>query len=90
MKFEVSNRKHKKYMVEHNGKKIHFGDKRYHHYKDSTPLKKYSHLDHNDKDRRDRYLKRALKIRDKNDRLTKDNPNSANFYALRYLWGYKK
>lgn len=55
---EVSNlrrstRKHKKYMcdVVHNGqsyKNLHFGDIRYGQYKDSTTLRLFSNMDHND------------------------------------------
>ena len=43
---EPSTRKNKKYMVKYNDKWIHFGDKRHEHYRDSTPLKLYSYLDH--------------------------------------------
>ena len=48
-----SSRKHKKYMADviYNGKSyknIHFGDIRYGQYKDSTTLKLFSNMDHND------------------------------------------
>lgn len=85
--FYKSNRKNKKYMAySPTGKKVHFGDSRYQHYRDTTGLGLYSHLDHNDKDRKKRYLARAKGIRDKNGRLTWKNPESANYYAVRYLW----
>jgi len=44
MDIQKSSRKNKKYMVEIDGKTIHFGDNRYQHYKDRTSLKLYSHL----------------------------------------------
>lgn len=81
----VSTRKNKKYVVElKNGKKIHFGDRRYEHYKDRHG--DFSMKDHKDKERRDKYLKRASKIKDKNGKLTINNPESPNFYAIRMLW----
>ncbi len=76
-KFYESTRKNKKYMVEYNGKMIHFGQLPYEHYKDSTPLKLYSHLDHKDKDRRKRYYDRMGKTTDK---------SSAKYWANKYLW----
>jgi len=76
LRLERSNRKHKKYIadvvidntIHHN---IHFGDTRYgsvaawalgtlQQYKDSTPLKLYSHLDHLDPERRRLYHKRHI------------------------------
>lgn len=65
-KIERSPRKNKKYRQYLKNKKTgkieyydYGGDpKIYEHYKDSTKLKLYSHLDHGDKDRRDKYRKR--------------------------------
>tara|TARA_B100000963_G_C22209867_1_gene486815 strand:+ start:266 stop:547 length:282 start_codon:yes stop_codon:yes gene_type:complete len=55
-----SKQKYKKYSVYvlKDGKRrlIHFGDKRYQHFKDR--IGHYSHLDHNDKKRRENYYKR--------------------------------
>ena len=55
-----SKRKYKKYSVYvlKDGKRrlIHFGDTRYQHFKDR--IGHYSHLDHNDKKRRENYYKR--------------------------------
>lgn len=48
------------------GKKVSFGDKRYQHYKDQTPLKLYSHLDHLDPKRRASYRARHGASVDKN------------------------
>jgi hypothetical protein len=54
-----SSRKGKKYMVLlDNGKTVHFGSSDYQQYRDSTPLKLYSSLDHLDEARRNRYYAR--------------------------------
>ena len=83
--FKKSTRKNKKYMITSpSGFVIHFGDKRYFHYRDKIGL--YSKLDHNDKTRRRSYLARSKKIRDGAGRLTWNNPESANFYSIRFLW----
>ncbi len=73
----------KKYKVElyENGNKIktlQFGDIRYQHFKDKTPLALYSHLNHNDKERRKRY-----KIRHEKDRHIK---YTSGWFADKYLW----
>jgi hypothetical protein len=84
----VSKAKNKKYSVYvmKNGKKrlIHFGQKGYKHFKDK--LGHYSSLDHNDKERRKKYLSRAKGIKNKKGELTWKDKNSANYYAIRYLW----
>jgi hypothetical protein len=71
-------------MVNVNGTIIHFGDIRYQHYKDKTGL--YKHLDHNDNDRRDRYLKRSKRQTNNNNELTFNNPKSANYHSINILW----
>ena len=81
-----STRKNKKYMVKVNNKWIHFGDIRYQQYKDRTPLKLYSSLDHKDKERRANYLKRAKGIKNKHGDLSYLDKNSPNYYSVRYLW----
>ena len=90
IKFEKSPRKHKKYQVTFtkNNKQytVNFGDKRYQQYKDLVPLKLYTKLNHGDKERRRRYLARAHGIRDKNGKLTKNDPTSANYWSIKYLW----
>jgi hypothetical protein len=53
-----------------------FGDKNYQHYQDKTPLRLYSHLDHNDEERLIRFWKRHKKSND---------PDSANFWN-QFLW----
>jgi len=70
MEIKQSTQKNKKYMVLVNDKWIHFGDSRYEQFRDSTPLKLYSYLDHKDKERRKNYLQRAKGIKNKFDALT--------------------
>lgn len=84
--FKKSTRKNKKYMVFYNNKCIHFGDTRYQHFKDTTSLKLYTSLDHNDEKRRANYLRRAKGIKDKNGKLTYLDKSSPNYYAVNYLW----
>ena len=84
--FRKSKTQFKKYdVVTPSGRLISFGDTRYQHFKD-TALGLFSHLDHNDTTRRKSYLQRASQIRDKNGKLTAKDPESANYYAIRYLW----
>lgn len=86
-RFQKSNRKYKKYMVRTpKGKIVHFGDDRYQHYRDRTPLGLYSHMDHGDKKRRQNYLRRSAGIANAQGKLTANDPESANFYSRRYLW----
>lgn len=83
-KIMKSTRKHKKYMVyvkdstKKSGKKlVHFGDNRFKHFKDKTPLKLYKHLDHGDTERKKRYYARHGKATDK---------TSAKWWSHKYLW----
>lgn len=76
----VSTKKNKKYDVYKNDKYLlSFGDKRYEHYKDTTPLRHYSNLDHNDEKRRDNFRSRFR-------RLDHENPDKAIYYSWKYLW----
>lgn len=83
-RFEVSNTKNKKYdaILKHKTtgkeKRIPFGDKRYEHYKDSTPLKIYKKLDHGDKIRREQY-----RARHKGE---ENNKFSSGWFSWYYLW----
>lgn len=77
---QKSNRKYKKYMaIFKDGitKSVHFGDNRYQQYKDGSGLKVYSHLDHNDKQRKLLYYKRHGKFA---------NKYSAKYFSHKYLW----
>jgi hypothetical protein len=82
--YTKSTRAGKKLMVEVQGKTIHFGSSAMEHYKDRTGI--WSHLDHNDMKRQASYLSRSAGIRDKQGRLTKDNPLSSNYHARRVMW----
>ena len=83
---QKSTRKGKKYMVNYNCKTIHFGDINMQHYRDTTPLKLYKYLNHNDEKRRKSYLARAKGIRNKKNELTWNDTNSSNYYSVRFLW----
>ncbi len=82
--YTKSKNKNKKLDVIVNGKKISFGDTRYQHFFDVTRIHK--NLDHNDEKRRKNYLTRTAKQKDGKGKLTKDNPQSANYHARRILW----
>lgn len=77
-----STRPNKKYMVcakdKYTGqvKTIHFGDKRYKHNYSQKAWRSY--------------MTRSAGIRDKQGRLTKDNPGSANYWARKVLWNGSK
>ena len=75
-----STRRHKKYMaVFLDGRRpaVHFGDSRYAQYRDSTPLRLFSHLDHLDPKRRASYYARHG---------TKAEPYSAKWFSHKFLW----
>ena len=78
IKFEKSKAKGKKYAaILPDGKRVNFGALGYEHYKDRTPLKLYSHLDHNSLERRKLYYQRH----------NKDYPKySADYFSKKYLW----
>ena len=77
--FNYSTRKNNKYVATlSNGKKIHFGSSQYPDF-----------LIHKDKERKERYLVRAKKIRNKQGELTFNNPESANFWSVNLLWPEK-
>ena len=73
---EYSSRKNNKYMVTlPSGKKVHFGSPKYPDY-----------LIHKDEERRDRYLSRATKIKNKQGELTHEKKESPNFWSTKLLW----
>ena len=90
VKFFKSNRKDKKYRVEFVFKdkvhKVNFGQLGFQHFKDRTPLKLYKSLDHNDKDRRERYRKRHSGIRNKQNQLVFKLVTSPSFWSWNMLW----
>ena len=76
---DYSSRKNNKYMVKlPDGKKVHFGSPKYEDY-----------TIHKDKERRDKYLSRAMKIKNKQGELTYTNPESSNFWSVNLLWPKK-
>lgn len=83
MHFRKSNTKGKKYdAILDDGSIIPFGQLGYEHYKDRTPLKLYSNLDHNNKIRRKLFRDRFRKLYDEN----KNNKYSAIYWSWNYLW----
>ena len=83
---DSKNKKYSVYVKDEDGQKklIHFGDKRYEHYYDK--IGHYRDLDHNDDERRRRYLKRAKGIVDKDGQLTWKMKSSPNYWSVKYLW----
>lgn len=65
-------------------KKIGFGFKGMEQFKDKGGY--YKNLDHNDSERRKRYLARAKGIKDKNGNLTYKDKNTSNYWSVNYLW----
>jgi len=83
--YKLSTAKNKKLMTEVNGKTIHFGQKGYEHFFDKTGLLPKS-LNHNDPKRQKNYLSRSRGIKNKEGKLTANNPQSPNYHAIRILW----
>lgn len=79
LKIEKSPAKWKKYratvMIDGREKKVDFGDTRYFQFKDSTPLKLYSHLDHGDVKRLHAFYLRHAR-----------NTGPASELSKKYLW----
>ena len=71
---DYSKRKNYKYVVEYNDKKIHFG---------STKTDDY--INHHDHVQREKYLKKAKKIKDKDGRLTYKLPFYPNYWSVNLL-----
>ena len=61
-------------MVEYNDKKIHFGS-----------AKTEDYITHRDKDRRQKYLNKAEKIKDKDGRFTYKLPFYPNYWSVNLL-----
>jgi predicted DNA-binding protein (MmcQ/YjbR family) len=84
-KFEKSKANNKKYAVLLKNKKnkknirLNFGDVRYQQYRDTTGLKLYSHLNHNDTKRRTNYRKR-------HSGFIKPGFYSPGYFSMNYLW----
>jgi hypothetical protein len=86
-KFRKSKTKFKKYdALTPRGRWIPFGDTRYQHYKDSTPLKLYKRLDHNDPERRRKYRARHKEIKLKDGTPAYLDKEQASYYSWHFLW----
>ena len=86
--YKLSTRKDKKLMTEVNGKVIHFGNLKppaNQHFFDKTGLLPKS-LNHKDEKRRKNYLTRSRGIKDKDGKLTANNPQSPNYHSIKILW----
>ena len=76
---DYSKRKNNKYVVKSpSGKNLHFGSSQYPDF-----------LIHKDNERKEKYLSRAMKIKNKKGELTYENPESANFWSVNLLWSGK-
>tara|TARA_B100000282_G_C31709939_1_gene480611 strand:- start:694 stop:999 length:306 start_codon:yes stop_codon:yes gene_type:complete len=72
-------------------RKIHFGHKDYPQYKDRTPLKLYSHKNHNTRKRMQRYYLRHSGVRFRKDGIKKEIKKNKGYYTPKilshiYLW----
>ena len=72
--FDYSKRKNYKYVVEYDDKKFHFG----------SP-KTEDYITHRDKDRRQKYLNKVEKIKDKEGRFTFKIPPYPNYWSVNLL-----
>jgi len=87
VQFRKSKTKFKKYdALTPKGRWIPFGDKRYQHYKDTTPLKLYKNLDHNDPSRRKRFRNRHKEIKTKDGTPAYLDKEQPAYYSWNYLW----
>ena len=73
-RLDYSKRKNKKYVVEYHGKKIHFGS-----------INTEDFIIHKDPDRRDKYLKKAMKITNKDGEATHQFPTYPNYWSVNLL-----
>lgn len=83
--------KNKKYTaIMSDGRKVHFGDNRYEHYKDSVPKDLgggiWSKLDHKDKERRKNYRSRHKNIICEDGRRCIDVKYSPAWFSYYFLW----
>ena len=72
---DYSKKKKNKYMVEYNGKKIHFG----------SVNTSDDFIIHKDPDRREKYLTKAKKITNKDGELTYQLPSYPNYWSVKLL-----
>lgn len=92
--FDFSNRKGKKYKVtiKNLGVTVHFGNSNYQHFRTAPEIYKdkpelyVPEWEHGDERRRELYLERASKIKDKEGRFTFGDITSPNYWSYWYLW----
>jgi len=86
--YQKSTNPNKKLMtvVERGGKKktVHFGSRAMEQFKDRTGI--WKSKDHGDKQRRKNFLSRSGGIKNKEGKLTKDDPFSPNYHSRKILW----
>ena len=71
---DYSKRKNNKYVVEYEGKNIHFGSTKYEDY-----------LIYKDLNRREKYMAKAKKIKNKNGDFTYEFPSYPNYWSVKLL-----
>jgi hypothetical protein len=72
-------------------RRLHFGDRRYQQYKDTTPLKLYKSKNHGTRKRRQRYYARHSGTKNKQRAIAKETKKSRGRYtpkllSHKYLW----
>lgn len=63
-----------------------FGDRRFQHYRDRTPLRAWTSLDHGDMERRESYRHRHRGILTKSGKPAHTVPFSPSWMSMRFLW----
>lgn len=72
-------------------RKIHFGDRRYEQYRDSTPLKLYKNKNHGTRKRMQNYFSRHSGTKNRKKAIDKEIKNNKGYYtpkilSHKYLW----
>lgn len=95
VRIEKAKAKNKKYTaivknkITKKERKVNFGDSRYENFRDSTPLKLYSHKNHGDKKRRDAYFSRHSGTKSKTEAIKKEKSKgkiTAKLMSHKFLW----
>ena len=93
-KSKISGKKYTAYIQNRATKKIrkiHFGASDYEQYKDRTPLKLYSHKNHNNRKRMQNYLNRHSGTKKRGSAIALEKKKSQGYYNAKilshvYLW----
>jgi len=90
VKFVKGPSKYKYTAILKDGRRVNFGHRDYQHYKDSVPKrlggKLWSHNDHNDKERRQRYRRRHEAIKTKSGKPAYKVKYSPSWFSYHFLW----